>query len=151
MYTWLEIETWFSMMFHSETDDQTENTNTIMKQYLQIYCSYLQNDWEKWFSLVKFITNNMMNELMSVILFYMIYRQNSWIRFESQIKIDEHDFMIKQLQQINMNNFADWMNKLTNLLQNEILYIQTLQEYHVNKKWIFAYDFKLRDKIYLSI
>ena len=41
--------------------------------------------------------------------------------------------MIKQFQQINMNNFADQMNKLTDLLQNEMLYTQTLQEYHANK------------------
>ena len=58
--------------------------------------------------------------------------------------------MIKWLQQINANNFADWINKLTDLLQNKMLYAQTLQEYHTNKKWMFAYDFKLENKIYLS-
>ena len=120
--TWFRIETWLLIIFHSETDDQTKNTNTIMKQYLQIYYSYLQNDWEKWLFLVKFITNNMMNELMSVILFYTTDRQNSWIRFESQTEINEHNLMIKWLQQIDMNNFADWMNKLTDLLWSKMLY-----------------------------
>ena len=57
-----------------------------------------------------------MNELTSVTSFYTIYEQNSQIEFESQIEINEHSFMIKQLQQINTNNFADQMNKLTNLL-----------------------------------
>ena len=33
-----------------------------------------------------------------------------------------------------MNNFADQMNKLTDLLQSEMLYAQALQEYHMNKK-----------------
>ena len=42
-----------------------------------------------------------------MILFYAIYKQNSQIEFESQTEINEHDFMIKQLQQINVNNFAD--------------------------------------------
>ena len=42
------------------------------------------------------------------------------------------------------------MNKLIDLLWNEMLYIQTLQEYHINKKWMSAYDFKLKNKIYLS-
>ena len=78
--------------------------------------------------------NNMMNESMNVISFYVTYEQNSQIRFESQPEIDEHSFMIKQLQQIDMNNFADQMNKLTDLLQSEMLYIQTLQEYHMNKE-----------------
>ena len=93
--TWFRIKAWLLTAFHSEINDQTENMNTIMKQYLWMYCSYLQDDWKKWLSLVKFITNNMMNELTSVILFYTTYRQNSQIRFESWIEIDEHDLMIK--------------------------------------------------------
>ena len=48
-----------------------------------------------------------MNESTDVTSFYVIYRQDSQIEFESQTEIDEHDFMIKQLQQIDMNNFAD--------------------------------------------
>ena len=44
---------------------------------------------------------------MNVTLFYIIYEQNSWIEFESWIEIDEHDLIIKQFQQINVNNFAD--------------------------------------------
>ena len=127
-----------------------KNTNTIIKQYLQMYCSYLQDDWEKWLSLVKFIMNNMMNESTSVTLFYVTYKQNSQIEFESWTEINEHDFMIKWLQQIDMNNFADWMNKLTDLLWSEMLYTQTLQEYHVNKEWMLIYDFKSENKIYLS-
>ena len=81
--TWLEIEVWFLTIFHSETDDQMKNTNIIIKQYLWMYYSYLQNDWKKWLFLVKFITNNTMNESTNVILFYVTYRQNSWIEFES--------------------------------------------------------------------
>ena len=54
------------------------------------------------------------------------------------------------MKQINMNNFADQMNKLTDLLQNKMLYTQALQEYHANKKWIFVYDFKSENKVYLN-
>ena len=91
-----------------------------------------------------------MNELINMILFYIIYKQNSWIEFESQIKIDQHNLMIKQLQQINTNNFADWMNKLTNLLQSKMLYAQALQKYHTNKEQMLTYNFKSDDKIYLN-
>ena len=93
--TQLEIETQLSTAFHSETDNQTENTNTIMKQYLWMYCSYLQDNWKKWLFLVKFIVNNTMNELMSVILFYTTYKQNSQIEFKSWTEINEHSLMIK--------------------------------------------------------
>ena len=49
-----------------------------------------------------------------------------------------------------MNNFADQMNKLTDLLQNKMLYIQALQKYHANKEQMSAYDFKSDDKVYLN-
>ena len=42
------------------------------------------------------------------------------------------------------------MNKMINLLQSKMLYAQVLQEYHMNKKQISAYDFKSDDKVYLS-
>ena len=51
--------------------------------------------------------NNMMNKLINVISFYIIYKQNSQIKFKLQTEINEHDSMIKQLQQINMNNFTN--------------------------------------------
>ncbi len=93
--TWLSIKAWLLMMFHSETDDQTENTNAIMKQYLWMYCLYLQDNWEKWLSLAEFMMNNMTNKSTNVILFYVTYEQDSWIRFESQTEINKHDLMIK--------------------------------------------------------
>ena len=41
------------------------------------------------------MTNNTINESMSVTLFYVTYKQDSQIKFELQTEIDEHDFMIK--------------------------------------------------------
>jgi len=104
-----------------ETDEQTKIVNVIMKQYLRMYCSYLQDDWEKWLSLMKFTANNMMNESTGVTLFYATYGQDPRIGFEPWTEIDEHGPMIKWLQQINAKNFADQRNKMTNLLQSEIL------------------------------
>ena len=95
--TRLKIEVQLSIMHHLEMNDQIENMNLIMKQYLQMYCSYLQDDWKRWLFLTKFSVNNTKNESISMTLFYMTYEQDSQLEFESQIKIDDHDFMIKQL------------------------------------------------------
>ena len=45
--TRLKIEAQLSIMHHSEMNDQIKNVNLIMKQYLWMYCSYLQNNWKK--------------------------------------------------------------------------------------------------------
>ena len=42
------------------------------------------------------------------------------------------------------------MNKLTDLLQSKMLYVQALQEYHMNKEWMLMYNFKSDDKVYLN-
>ena len=86
---WLQISAQLSTAFHSETDEQIKIANTIMKQYLQMYCSYLQDDWEKWLSLTEFTANNTTNESTDVTPFYVIYKQDSWIEFEPQTEIDE--------------------------------------------------------------
>ena len=44
---------------------------------------------------MKFSVNNMKNELISMTFFYVTYEQDSQLEFESQIKIDNHDLMIK--------------------------------------------------------
>jgi hypothetical protein len=53
-----------------------------MEQYLQIYCSYLQDNWEKWLLLAKFTTNNIINKSIGVMLFYITYRQDPYFKFE---------------------------------------------------------------------
>ena len=95
--TRLKIEAWLSITHHLKINDQTENVNSIMKQYLWMYCSYLQDDWKRWFFLMKFSVNNTKNKSISMMFFYITYEQDSWLEFESWIKIDDHDFMIKWL------------------------------------------------------
>jgi len=48
--------------------------------------------------------------------------------FEPQTEINKKESMIKQLQQIDANNFANCMNKLIEMLQSKLIYTQALQE-----------------------
>ena len=87
----LEIEAQLSTAHYSETDSQTENANTIMKQYLQIYCLYLQDNWKKWLSLAEFTANNVKNEITKITLFFANYRQYFWLKFEFWTKINKYN------------------------------------------------------------
>ena len=49
-----------------------------------------------------------------------------------------------------MNNFADRMKKIMKLLQNKMIYVQVLQEWHENKEWLSVYNYKINNKIYLN-
>jgi hypothetical protein len=54
----LGIKLNLSIMYHPETDGQTEHLNQILKQYLRIYVNYLQDDWVLLLPLAEFAYNN---------------------------------------------------------------------------------------------
>ncbi len=78
----LKINVKLSMMYHSEIDDQIEKINAVMKHYLRVFVNYMQNDWAKWLSEVKFIINNA-SSLITLTSFFLInLSQNSHLNFK---------------------------------------------------------------------
>ncbi len=53
----LKIKVNLSTVYHSEIDDQSKRANQDVKCELWIYCNYMQNDWAKWLSMMKFSDN----------------------------------------------------------------------------------------------
>ena len=51
-----------SIVFHPQTDGQRERVNRILKNMLKHYVSLIQDDWDIYFSLVKFACNNAWRE-----------------------------------------------------------------------------------------
>ena len=47
-----------STAFHPQTDGQTERLNSVLEQYLRIYCDYQQTDWASLLPLAEFSYNN---------------------------------------------------------------------------------------------
>ncbi|MBW0591003.1 hypothetical protein O181_130718, partial [Austropuccinia psidii MF-1] len=54
----LKISTDLSTAYYPETDGQTERVNQILEQYLWMYFSYHQDDWNTWLPLAEFAYNN---------------------------------------------------------------------------------------------
>ncbi|MBW0585824.1 hypothetical protein O181_125539, partial [Austropuccinia psidii MF-1] len=54
----LKISRELSTAYHPETDGQTERVNQILQQYLWMYVSYHQDDWNTWLPLAEFAYNN---------------------------------------------------------------------------------------------
>ncbi len=72
------------MVYHSETDEQTENTNAVLKQYLQVYVTYLQDDWANWLLSAEFVTNNHVSETTQFSSFFTNYEQHPHMKLESR-------------------------------------------------------------------
>ncbi|MBW0557727.1 hypothetical protein O181_097442 [Austropuccinia psidii MF-1] len=54
----LKISRDLSTAYHPQTDGHTEKVNQILEQYLQMYVSYHQDDWNTWLPLDEFAYNN---------------------------------------------------------------------------------------------
>jgi transposase InsO family protein len=62
--------------FHPEIDSQTERVNSSIKQYLQMFMNYHQDDWVDWFPLTEFASNNIVSKTIGVSPFFTNYGFN---------------------------------------------------------------------------
>jgi hypothetical protein len=67
---WLRITANLSTVYHFKIDDQSKQVNQDVEHELRICCNYMQNDWAKWLSMMKFNENFNTFFIISMILFY---------------------------------------------------------------------------------
>ncbi len=78
----LKIDTKLSTAYHSEINNQIEKVNAVIEHYFQVFVNYMQNDWAKWLSEVKFIVNNASSLITLASLFLINLSQNSRLDFK---------------------------------------------------------------------
>ncbi len=61
LYKLLGIEPRFSTAYHPQTDGQSERANQSIEQYLRLYTSHRQDNWDEWLALGEFAYNNTRN------------------------------------------------------------------------------------------
>jgi hypothetical protein len=91
-----------STAYHLQTDRQTERHNQEIKQYLQIYIKYQQDDWAKWLMLAEFTYNDWEHAATKCSPFFANYgahpqkgtKQHIAVKSQSAIKL------AKQMQRI---------------------------------------------------
>ncbi|MBW0559203.1 hypothetical protein O181_098918 [Austropuccinia psidii MF-1] len=77
----LKISRDLSTAYHPETDGQTERVNQRLEQYLQMYVSYHQYDWNTWLPMAEFAYNNSDHSSTKQSLFFTVYGRDQ--HFES--------------------------------------------------------------------
>ena len=70
------IKALLSMAYYPEINGQMECVNAIIKQYIRIYTSYLQDNWIDQLIFTKFTVNNFILETIKVSLFLANYGQH---------------------------------------------------------------------------
>jgi hypothetical protein len=57
----LSMEMHYTSGYHPSANGQTKHMNQTVEQYIQIFCSYQQDNWDKLLPLAKFALNNALN------------------------------------------------------------------------------------------
>lgn len=133
-----------STAFHSETDDQTERLNAVMKQYLCGYVSYQQDDWVKWLPGEEFSANNQVSTYTKATPFFAKYGFHT--RFTVTIKS-----LDRTPSSLNVKDFASKMKELHEQLRSNIHTVQDQQEQAVNTKRTPAPRYEISIMVFVSV
>ena len=66
-----------SIIFHSQTNDQIERQNQMLKHYLQVYCSEKQDNWATLLLIVEFMYHQTKHSSLSYSFFKVMYDYES--------------------------------------------------------------------------
>ncbi len=97
-------------VYHSKINDQMKRVNQDVECELRIYYNYMQNDWVKWISMMKFSDNFNIFSTISMISFYFNKDFHSQMSFNS----DTTDYKIihERLKVRKADDIVIWMKEL---------------------------------------
>ncbi len=143
----LRITTSLLTVYHSEINDQSERVNQDVKCELRIYCNYMQNDWAKWLSMMKFSENFNIFSIISMISFYFNKEFHSRMSFDS----DTNDYKIthERLEARKVNDIVIQMKEFLIFNHQQLKKTKQIIEAQINKyRWNIIYE--VNDWVWLS-
>ncbi|MBW0583035.1 hypothetical protein O181_122750 [Austropuccinia psidii MF-1] len=117
----LKISRDLSISYDPETDGQTESVNQILEQYLCMYGSYHQDDWNTWLNLAKFGYNNFDNSSTKQLPCFTVYgrdpqfdsvqitQENPAVKVSTKIQSVQQD--VKRELEAAINQFKRYEDK----------------------------------------
>ncbi len=128
---WLRITTSLSTVYHSEIDDQSKRVNQDVERELRIYCNYMQNDWAKWLSMMKFSENFNIFLIISMISFYF----NKEFHFRMNFDSDTTDYktICKHLEARKVDDIIIQMKELLIFDCQQLKKTKQIIEAQINK------------------
>ena len=108
----LKIDAKLSTTYYSETDEQTERVNAVMKHYLQAFVNYMQDDWAKWLSGAEFSVNNALFSITLASSFLANFGQNPCLGFKPPESLPVELTAQARIKLLNVKEFTKKMKEL---------------------------------------
>ncbi len=118
-------------VYHFKIDDQSKRVNQDVEWELRIYCNYMQNDWVKWISMMKFSDNFNIFSITSMILFYF----NKEFHFRMSFDSDTTDYETTHewLEARKADDIVIQMKELLNFDHQQLKKTKLIIEVQINK------------------
>ncbi len=134
-------------VYYSEIDNQSKRVNQDVERELRIYCNYMQDDWVKWISMMKFSDNSNIFLITSMILFYFNKEFHSQMSFD--LDMMNYKTTCERLEARKANNIVIQMKELLNFDHQQLKKTKLIIEVQINKhKWNITYE--VNDWVWLS-
>ncbi len=118
-------------VYHSKINDQTKQVNQDVERKLRIYCNYMQNDWVKWISMMKFSDNFNIFLIISMIFFYFNKDFHSWMSFDSNTT--DYEITCERLKARKANDIVIWIKELLSFDHQQLKKTKLIIEAQINK------------------
>ncbi len=118
-------------VYYSEINDQLKQVNQDVERELRIYCNYMQNDWVKWISMMKFSDNFNIFSITLMIFFYFNKEFHSRMSFDSDMT--NYKTTHEQLEARKADDIVIWMKELLNFNHQQLKKTKLIIEVQINK------------------
>ena len=139
-----------STAFHPETDGQTENANSALKQYLRAYVSYNQEDWVDFLPIAEFEANSAKSASTGVAPFLATkgYMPRSGI--EPPTPWDDNATQRARRDIVAADSFVEKIEEMRIHLRQELAWARGIQEEYANRRRLPAPELRPGDLVMLD-
>ena len=137
----LGIESKLLMVFHPQTDGQTERVNQELEQYLRMFIDHRQEQWPKWLGTAEFAYNNKAYSSTQMTPFKANYGQNPRMGFKER----------KKGKYKGVKKFIKKMKEIQKEARAALGKVQDEMKKYVDKKRGEVDDYKVGDLVMLSM
>jgi len=135
--TQLGVRSKLSTAYYLQTDGQTERLNQVIKQYLQMFINFQQDNWVKLLPVVQLAYNTALTETTKVTPFFTNFSYKADLRQGPAGTVPRA--AVK----------ADKMSALHAMLRDELKFVRTRMRRHYNKHRLKGPCLERGDKVYL--
>ncbi len=127
--------------YHLQIDDQTERANQNVKRYLRSYCSYMQDDWFIWLSMIEFVDNNAISSSIEQSTFFLNKNFHSHMSFD--LNSIEYEITQARIEADKAENIFEHMKWSLALIKQVLARVRVTMKKQIDKhrkKMIYKID-----------